>query len=66
MDVSDPIERALKREIPLLAYLVRELDTPRWHKFTVVSAPDQIRTPGATPVGCVEGPCTYVYKGFFC
>ncbi|KIK34182.1 hypothetical protein CY34DRAFT_813089 [Suillus luteus UH-Slu-Lm8-n1] len=29
MDVSDPIERALKREIPLLAYLVRELDTSR-------------------------------------
>lgn len=40
MDVSDPMERALKREIPLLAYLVRELDTPRWHKFTVVSALD--------------------------
>jgi hypothetical protein len=28
MDVSDPIESALKREIPLLAYLVRELDSP--------------------------------------
>lgn len=59
MNVSDPIERALKREIPLLAYLVLELRFPAGISSLWSAHP--IRTSGATRVSYVESPCTYVY-----